>query len=631
MNLRQLAGPGTGDFFTAIRLGFTRRLPGFRSAVILLSALGSVGYVSYFPAAAQQLPPPRTSSPASWYDSRNHLVSDFGDIAYTVSRGAGITEVWVMQADGSRRRRVKSFLCSGMNHTLGPWRPGKSQVLMQSIPLFWWPPDFKLGKLLPEAQGRAQPMLSSRPYLLDIAGGPGQFFPASPDGKQQWTLYGGAISPEGKNIAFSGWHSLDGGASSEDGIWRYEIESGLLKKIESDRSYDTPAWYPDGRRLILVRGKRGSFDAIASLEIASGSLTRFYLHGSQPAVSPDGADLVFAASSREGYSASGIYLKELGGDTPPRLISSGDKETLSPHWSPEGKRVLYSTFTYGGVDAKGNELYGYELFIAQADGSGEKSVYKAPGFIATVAWAADGKSFYALASDPAVPRNHLLVIAADGSGLKADLWGQPQDSPLTAGQQAQLEGALKEIEAARFQYSAGKVRAFENRGEESKVAFQAAADIFSGLAAKYPLVDFSPEQVAQYAGAAEALAKRPGAELEADACRERLQDLENLLLIYFDNQGSLPRDLRELETWGKQQEGMQLSWVSNRDNEHFPLLFHCPRGESSPDTTAYRYTPPGEVVPELGAPLLACPEHPENKVVIDSDWRRRLTPVVGGE
>jgi hypothetical protein len=285
-----------------------------------------------------------------------------------------------------------------------------------------------------------------------------------------------------------------------------------------------------------------------------------------------------------------------------------------------------------GADEKGNTLIGYELFAVKADGSGEQSLYKGEGSLQTTAWSPDGKSIYALVMDFSSQQNQRLVIAADGSGLKADLGGKVKDSPLTPEQEAQREAAQQDIDKALFQYGVGMVRVFEGRAEESKTAFQSATEIFSGLMTKYPLLNFASEQIGQYAKKAETMAKRPTEQVLAEACKERLQILNNYLIFdFFSNQGFLSRDLKSLETWEADRAQVQMSWFSSQDNEHFKMVFHCPLEEGKPKIADYRYTPPLENAPERGAPLLSCPNHAENNIVITPEILQIIGITGGGE
>jgi TolB protein len=103
--------------------------------------------------------------------------------------------------------------------------------------------------------------------------------------------------------------------------------------LSYDVSYtDSPAWSPRGDHIAFVSRTSSGFDIYTCR--ADGSEARLVVSGGSnenPRWSPDGRHLVFT-SNRDGPKY-GLYVNDLD-DRPSRRIDSGDKEVMSPAWSP---------------------------------------------------------------------------------------------------------------------------------------------------------------------------------------------------------------------------------------------------------------------------------------------------------
>jgi Tol biopolymer transport system component/predicted Ser/Thr protein kinase len=75
--------------------------------------------------------------------------------------------------------------------------------------------------------------------------------------------------------------------------------------------------------------------------------------------------------------------------TDPAQLTFGPGDKLTPRWSPDGRRILYSKD--GGTDSYGNDL-GLDLFVINADGTGEQNLTNSPGDDTEGRWAPDGHS-----------------------------------------------------------------------------------------------------------------------------------------------------------------------------------------------------------------------------------------------
>jgi len=102
-----------------------------------------------------------------------------------------------------------------------------------------------------------------------------------------------------------------------------------------------PRWTPDGMLLFSVeRFETDHFvTQILALDLASGETTVLVENAVQPAISPDGTQIAYAAIDDQGLQS--LWLANAGGGDP-RLLLGPDQGLgiiLSPRFSPDGTRV----------------------------------------------------------------------------------------------------------------------------------------------------------------------------------------------------------------------------------------------------------------------------------------------------
>jgi Tol biopolymer transport system component len=132
-----------------------------------------------------------------------------------------------------------------------------------------------------------------------------------------------------------------------------------------------------------------------------------------PAWSPDGERIVYASGKAR---ASDLYILTLAGEEVVRLTQTPDTEEYSPSWSPDGKAIMYA------VDAEGQ----YDIYVQKLDGSEPTCVTcnVRPAWqyspLLWMKWSPDGTRIaYAIIGKPrllqrAIPY-YLYLIAPDGS------------------------------------------------------------------------------------------------------------------------------------------------------------------------------------------------------------------------
>lgn len=556
--------------------------------------------------------PVNTFAATAWYDSKGTVLSDFGDIAYGISRGGGlVSEIWVMKGDGADKRRLKSYL--GFSGNAGPWLPGQQRLLVDAWSALWTTPDFEHRRAHASA---GHPIVTTGSWLLNAATGQDVPFQL-PAGYNPLYM---EVSPDATRLAFCGSYQRDPEdlKTAEGGIWVYDLETGEMKKV-LDGWIKTPvAWAPDSRRLAASTGQGyGNNYPLVVVDADTAEVTDLKIQGAGASFSPDGTSIAYCGDFRKsgswsrGVPTSGsIFVLDLGPGGEPRRVSPEGEGALQPRWSPDGARILYMTIGREQADEKPRTTYA--LHMVSPDGPARQEVYRGEGYLSAATWTPAGDAIYA------VTKSGVLLVAADGSGVISDLGGNDKDSVLPPDRRAQTAAALEALQEAIFQFAVGKVRSFEGRPDDARAAFQRSADIFAGLPWRHPLADFSTSDILRYADKAQEMANRPAQALLAESCRERMSYAGILLPQCAADQGRFPSDLASLEKWSLGR-GWGINWLSGHDTAWVKMIFRCPQG----DRFTYTAPPAGEE-PKAGDVLLSCPNHPDCRFVWDDQQARML-------
>jgi TolB protein len=115
--------------------------------------------------------------------------------------------------------------------------------------------------------------------------------------------------------------------------------------------------------------------------------------------SADGKQIIYQSSHGE-FQCDQIFTMNADGSNI-RLVSTGKGRTTCSYFYPDGKKILFSSTHLGSPDcpprpdfSKGYvwALYpSYDIFVANADGSGLKRLTEAPGYDAEATISTDGK------------------------------------------------------------------------------------------------------------------------------------------------------------------------------------------------------------------------------------------------
>lgn len=567
--------------------------------------------------APEEGSPVDIANETAWYDGQNRIVSANGEIAYMVSRRKGvlydqqdpIAELWAMKSDGSDKHLLAALVepfgtsRSGSCIKLGDWYPGGQWVLVAAQgPINWTNPS------------RAD--IPNSLHLIDVSTGQDTYLPLPTDFSREDGTEA-AVSPDGMQIAVSGrrggWSSMGTATPRdqvfEEGIWICDTRSGelrpLLTHAKRGYTYSELAWSHDSRWL-AVREWKGNFDPrkIILIDTQTGK-TRQVAEGDYPAFSPDGTKLAYCEtviSPGSAYPGSVCVIDINGSGNVSRLAAVGDHCT-SPTWSPDGSKVGFVT-----VHRNRNVCV---VRTAEVDGSGTHDIYAARGPEDGVSWDRSGDYLYI--RKHARMESAVLKVAADGSGLIADLGGNEDDSIPPDEVWEQLTQVRLIIADAFAGYWQGEWRMLQGRFDEGRNLLRDTASSLYELPWRYPLARVSIPDVITTADAANELASSSNEEALSLACGMRVNPFTKWHLEQaVRGGGKLPPDLEALRKREGFGEGLSSSELPD---SRFDTLT-CP-GKHRNKPVPYIYTPPKDGEPKIGDVIFQCPNHPEHKVVWD--------------
>lgn len=186
-------------------------------------------------------------------------------------------------------------------------------------------------------------------------------------------------------------------------IWRMNAK-GRHEQLLTYREAHTPAWAPNGRKLVFVDG-RGQLQTINANGTDRSEITRGQgTKDSTPVWSPDGSHIAFVRKQTSNQQ-SAIFTIQPNGQHERNITgwtSAGGYRT--PSWAPEGTRLVYEHFVPGSSS---------KLFIKDIKDSGAKEkelAMTSEEIPSRPLWSPDGKRI--LFSDSA---SEMYTIWPDGS------------------------------------------------------------------------------------------------------------------------------------------------------------------------------------------------------------------------
>jgi dipeptidyl aminopeptidase/acylaminoacyl peptidase len=135
------------------------------------------------------------------------------------------------------------------------------------------------------------------------------------------------------------------------------------------------------------------------------------------AISPDGKQVAFEVSTRppgQDDMRTSIWLGEIA-DAEPRPLTKGKKADSCPRWSPDGKRLAFTSKGEGEKDKA-------QLHIMEMDSGEIRQVCSMPNGVSELAWSPDGSRIAFLTVEGEEPQSDPKVFTLDDQGRHLRLW-----------------------------------------------------------------------------------------------------------------------------------------------------------------------------------------------------------------
>jgi TolB protein len=246
----------------------------------------------------------------------------------------------------------------------------------------------------------------------------------NPNGTNQRALTGSSPaadtlpqwSPNGKLILFQSYRNQREFPDDAD-VYLMNADGSEVREVTFSNAFDGDAsWSPDGKRIVFESRRDGDSEIYVINANGSGTkrLTANGVFDGDPAWSPDGKSIAFS-SDRDGNRE--IYVMNADGANPRRLTNTGGRVSdvlldgldADPAWSPDGRKIAFDTNRDGD----------YEIYVMNADGSGERNLTDNASLDALPAWSADGRELV-FESERAEKGNRDVYVMSANNGTVID-------------------------------------------------------------------------------------------------------------------------------------------------------------------------------------------------------------------
>ena len=210
-------------------------------------------------------------------------------------------------------------------------------------------------------------------------------------------------------------------------IYVMDADGGNLRRLTNNPSSDyAPSWSPDGQRIAFVSDRDGHVDANGwhTFEIytmdADGhnpqNLTNNPFNDRDPSWSPDGKRIVFSSDRDKGRGEAAhnydIYVMDADGGNPQNLTNN-PQEDKEPSWSPDGERIVFRARRPGHFI--GEDGITYEIYVMDANGGNEQRLTENRKNDKDPSWSPDGERI-AFASDRKGGWENFEIYVMDADG-----------------------------------------------------------------------------------------------------------------------------------------------------------------------------------------------------------------------
>jgi len=200
-------------------------------------------------------------------------------------------------------------------------------------------------------------------------------------------------SPDGRMLAYMSTADHAVGSISEEEIFVMRSDGTEPRRLTDDRVADAaPHWTDDGRvaftSCVWSGGEppRCKLDVISTDGTGRETLTDDLGFAADAALSPDGTQVAFTRIDPRTSRAS-VVVRELEGGGERRLAAGG-----SPEWSPDGGRIVFLSDRDENGRCLFHDCIGFaeEIYVMDADGSGQERLTDDPADDVGASWTPDG-------------------------------------------------------------------------------------------------------------------------------------------------------------------------------------------------------------------------------------------------
>lgn len=210
-------------------------------------------------------------------------------------------------------------------------------------------------------------------------------------------------SPDGKLIAFQRRVR----PNRNYAIFLMNSDSTNIRQFtpEEWNSVGIASFSPDSKSIVfnrIVRENNRPNYSITVLNIQTGKMKDIFdMNATFCNWSPDGRHIIFTESLRLGLGGGTIWIMGADGQNPRKLIPSAggtvNKHRWSPHWSPDGKQIVFiqDEYTWEVVEGFGTALIrkAFRLMICDRNGTNIKQLRLPKNWdFYGLDWMDDGKS-----------------------------------------------------------------------------------------------------------------------------------------------------------------------------------------------------------------------------------------------
>ena len=211
-------------------------------------------------------------------------------------------------------------------------------------------------------------------------------------------------------------------------IYVMDADGNNQQNLTNDPNFDnSPSWSPDGKRIAFMSDRDGHFDMpgrLPNYEIyvmdADGgnpqNLTNDPNNDVSPSWSPDGERIVFSSErdgNRDGNQENyEIYVMDADGNNQQRLTDN-DFYDSAPSWSPDGERIAFVSRRDGHFI--GDFGLTSEIYVMDADGKNTRRLTNNRKTDVAPSWSPDGK-WIAFASDRKGDDVNFEIYVMDADG-----------------------------------------------------------------------------------------------------------------------------------------------------------------------------------------------------------------------